>query len=54
MAIYYMYFLFLMCEVKCGAAALDITDWQNAHSITLVVRGIVKLFWLVKREKEFH
>jgi hypothetical protein len=25
-AIYYMYFLFLTCEVKCGAAALDIAD----------------------------
>jgi hypothetical protein len=26
MATYYMYFPFLTCEVKCGAAALNITD----------------------------
>ena len=30
---YYMYFPFLTCEVKCGAAALDVADRQNAHSI---------------------
>lgn len=52
MASYYMYFPFLSCEVKCGAAALDIADRQNAHSMTLAVRGIVELFRLVRREKE--
>jgi len=54
MATYYIYFPFLTCEVKCGAAALDIADRQNAHSITLAVRGIVELFRLVKREKEIY
>jgi hypothetical protein len=49
-----LYFLFLTCEVKCRAAALDIADQQNAYSITLAVRGIVELFRLVKREKELH
>lgn len=49
-----MYFPFLTCEVKCGAAALDVADRQNAHSMTLAVRGIVELFRLVKREKELH
>jgi hypothetical protein len=49
-----MYFLFLTYEVKCGAAALDIADRQNAHSITLTVRGIVELFRLIKRKKELH
>ena len=49
-----MYFLFLTCEVKCGVAALDIIDWQNAYSMTLAVRGVVELFRLVKREKELH
>ena len=44
MATYYMYFPFLTCEVKCGAAALDVADRQNAHSMTLAVRGIVELF----------
>jgi hypothetical protein len=54
MATYYMYFPFLTCEVKCGAAALDIADRQNAHSMTMAVRGIIELFRLVKREKELH
>ncbi|KAI4156662.1 MAG: hypothetical protein LQ340_000108 [Diploschistes diacapsis] len=54
MATYYMYFPFLTCEVKSGAAALDIADRQNAHSMTLAVRAIVELFRLGKREKEVH
>jgi hypothetical protein len=54
MATWQMYFPFLTCEVKCGAAALDIADRQNAHSMTIAVRGIVDLFRLVKREKELH
>ena len=33
-----MYFPFLTCEVKCGAAALNIADRQNAHSIILIGR----------------
>ena len=47
-----MYFPFLTCEVKCGAAALDIADRQNAHSMTVAVRALVELFKSVKREKE--
>ena len=54
MATWYMYFPFLTCEVKCGAAALDIADRQNAHSMTLAVRGIVEFFKLVNRQKELH
>ena len=54
MATYYMYFPFFTCEVKCGAAALDIADRQNAHSMTLAVRAIVELFRLAKREKEVN
>ena len=54
MATWQMHLPFLTCEVKCGAAALDIADRQNAHSMTLAVRGIVELFRLVKREKELH
>lgn len=53
-ATYYMYFPFLTCEVKCGATGLNIADRQNAHSMTLAIRGIVELFKLVKREKELH
>jgi hypothetical protein len=54
MATYSMYFPFFTCETKCGAAALDIADRQNAHSMTMAVRGIVELFRLVKRENELH
>ncbi|TAQ87685.1 hypothetical protein B7494_g3995 [Chlorociboria aeruginascens] len=54
MATYAMYFPFLTCEAKCGAVALDIADRQNAHSMTMAVRGIVELYRLVKREKELH
>ncbi|KAK3175907.1 hypothetical protein OEA41_007229 [Lepraria neglecta] len=53
-ATYRMYFPFLTCEVKCGTAALDIADRQNAHSMTLAVRGVVELYRAVKREKELH
>ncbi|KAF3768212.1 hypothetical protein M406DRAFT_286341 [Cryphonectria parasitica EP155] len=54
MATYYMYFPFLSCEVKCGAAALDVADRQNAHSMAVAVRAIVELFRLVKREGELQ
>ena len=54
MATYYMYFPFLTCEVKCGTAALDIADRQNAHSMTLAVRATVELFRLAGREMELH
>jgi hypothetical protein len=47
-----MYFPFLTCEVKCGVAALDIADPQNAHSMTIAVRTLVVLYRAVKREKE--
>jgi hypothetical protein len=53
-ATWQMYFPFLTCEVKCSAAALDVADRQNAHSMTLAVRGVVDLFRLVKREKELY
>jgi len=49
-----MYFPFLTCEVKCGAAALDVADRQNTHSMTVAVRGVVELYRAVKREKELH
>lgn len=52
MATYYMYFPFMACEVKCGAAALDIADRQNAHSMAIAARATVELFRLVKREAE--
>ena len=53
-SIYYIYFLFLIYKVKCSAVALNVIDRQNAYSITIAIRGIVKLFRLIKREKEFY
>ncbi|KAF7955067.1 uncharacterized protein EAE97_000326 [Botrytis byssoidea] len=53
-ATWQIYLPFLTSEVKCGAAALDTADRQNAHSMTIAVRGTVELFRLVKREKELH
>lgn len=54
MGTYYMYFPFLTCEVKCGEAGLKVADRQNAHSMTLAVRGIAELFRLVKRQDEVN
>ncbi|KAK7219654.1 hypothetical protein V2G26_007657 [Clonostachys chloroleuca] len=54
MGTYYLYFPFLTCEVKCGAAALDVADRQNAHSMTLAMRAVAELFRAVKREGEVH
>ena len=53
-ATYNMYLPFLTAEVKCGAAALDIADRQNAHSQALLLTGLVELFRLVGRENELH
>ncbi|MCJ1478284.1 hypothetical protein MMC13_006961 [Lambiella insularis] len=47
-----MYFPFFTCEVKCGAAALDFADRQNAQSMSVALRALVVLFRYVKREKE--
>ncbi|KAA8565419.1 hypothetical protein EYC84_011121 [Monilinia fructicola] len=54
MATWQIYLPFLTSEVKCGTAALDTADRQNAHSMTMAVKGTVELFRLVKREKELH
>ncbi|KAJ0423287.1 hypothetical protein BJY00DRAFT_310417 [Aspergillus carlsbadensis] len=54
MGTYYMYVPFLTCEVKCGAAALDVADRQNAHSMTLAVRAVAELFRAMKCEGEIH
>ncbi|EFW16561.1 conserved hypothetical protein [Coccidioides posadasii str. Silveira] len=53
LATFYMYFPFLTSEVK-GTTALDIADRQNAHSMTIAVRGVVELFKLVGREEEVN
>lgn len=53
-ATYYMYFPILTCEAKCGIAGLEIADRQNAHSMTLAIRGIVELFRLARKENTLH
>ena len=49
-----IYFPFFTCEVKCGAAALDFADRQNAQSMSVALRAFIILFRYVKREKELH
>ena len=53
-ATYYIYFLFLTSEVKYGTMGLEIIDQQNVYSIKLAIRGIIKLFKLVKRENKLY
>lgn len=40
--------------MKCRTVALDVTDRQNAYSMTIAVRGIVELFRLLNHEKELN
>ncbi len=54
LATWKVYFPFFACEVKCGAGGIDIADRQNAHSMTVAVRGVVELFKYVHREHELH
>ena len=54
MATWYMQFPFFASEVRCGDAALNIADRQNAHSMGIAARGIVELFKLVDRQNELH
>lgn len=54
MATYYMYIPFVTCEVKCGAAALDIADRQDAHSMALAMRAVVEFFRAVERQDEVN
>lgn len=54
MAITRIYFSFLTCEIKYGVAALQIADRQNAHSMTIAVKGVVELYRAVKRKKELY
>ncbi|KAL8974437.1 MAG: hypothetical protein Q9197_001315 [Variospora fuerteventurae] len=53
-ATYKIYFPFFTSEVKCGQQGLDIADRQNAHSMTVAVRGIVELYRIVRRAQELH
>ena len=53
-ATFRMYFPFLTCESKSRSAEFEVADRQNAHSMTVAVRGVVELYRLVKREQELH
>ena len=48
------FFPFFTREAKGGEGDLDVADKQNAHSMTIAVRGIVELFKVVNRESELH
>lgn len=50
-----MYFPFLTTEVESSASgSLDVADRQNAHSMTVAVRGVIELFRAAKREQELN
>lgn len=44
MAIWYTDLPFLTCEVRYGSQALDIAGRQNAHKMSLAVRGVVEFY----------
>lgn len=54
LATWRMYFPFFACEAKGFMGSIDVAENQNAHSMTMAVRGIVELFKLVNREDELH
>ncbi|KAI4158632.1 MAG: hypothetical protein L6R39_000487, partial [Caloplaca ligustica] len=54
LATWRMYFPFMTCEAKSGVGELDVADKQNAHSMTMALRGIIELFKAVNREQELH
>ncbi|KAI1431998.1 hypothetical protein GGR50DRAFT_27538 [Xylaria sp. CBS 124048] len=49
-----MLFPFLACEVVCGTDGLELADRQNAHSMMIAVRGLVRLFRLIGQEGQLH
>lgn len=49
-----IFFPFFTSEVTCGSEALHVADCQNAHSITIAIRGVVNLFQTVGRAQELH
>ncbi|KAL9030548.1 MAG: hypothetical protein Q9196_001336 [Gyalolechia fulgens] len=53
-ATYKIYFPFFTAEIECGQQGLDVADRQNAHSMTIAVRGVVELYRLVGRAQELH
>ena len=54
LATWRMYFPFFACEANRGIAGLNVADKQNAHSMSMAVRGIVGLFKLAKCEEKLH
>ena len=49
-----IYFPFFTSEVKCGQETLEIAERQNAHSMTVAVRGVIKLYQSVGRVTELN
>ncbi|KAI4152812.1 MAG: hypothetical protein LQ340_002693 [Diploschistes diacapsis] len=54
LATWRMYFPFFACEAKSASEDIHVANKQNAHSMSMAVRGIVELFKEVKREDELH
>lgn len=51
---FHLLFPFLTCEVKGAGSPLSIAERQNAHSMTVALRGVVALFCCVGRAHELH
>ncbi|KAI9670791.1 MAG: hypothetical protein M1817_003902 [Caeruleum heppii] len=49
-----IYFPFLTIEVKSGNVSLEVADKQNAHSMTIALRGLIELFQRSGRQAELH
>jgi hypothetical protein len=49
-----IFFPFLTCEAKCGEVGLAVADRQNAHSASIAVNAIVRLYKAVEREGEVN
>src|SRR5271168_2171055 len=49
-----IFFPFLTCEAKRGEIGLTVADRQNAHSASIAVNAIMRLYKAVKRQGEIN
>lgn len=49
-----MDFPFFTCKVKCSAAVLEIANQQNAYSMIIAIKDIIKFYKTVKCKEKFY
>lgn len=54
MATIQIYFLFLTYKVKYNIIILKISNQKNTYSMTIIIRDVIKLYKIMKCEKEVH